>query len=263
LRVAAVHAIASSLVYVGLVVALLGAVSIVKPPSFLRIPNRAVAAGLVAFGVALGIVGILLPCPVGRSARPATRIDEFVPAFQFAELHETHVHAPPAQVWVALRAVTASEIRLFRALTWIRSPRWPWSRTRESILAPSSSKPILDVALAGGFVVLAEEPGRELVVGFLPCRTPSARTSQEFLSLERPGDCRAALNFLLEDRGPAGTRLTTETRVFATDEPALRGFRRYWRLIYPGSAIIRHSWLAAIKRRAETVPPPAPRGRDG
>lgn len=32
---------------------------------------------------------------------------------------------------------------------------------------------------------------------------------------------------------------------------ACRSFRRYWRLIYPGSAAIRMAWLRAIRRRAE------------
>ena len=241
----------SGLLYAGLLVALLGAASMVKPARVLRVPDRRVAAGLLALGLAAGLAGLSLPCPVVRSHRPAARIDEFVPAFQFAEHHHMDVHAPPAQVWKAVETVTASEIWMFRTLTWIRSPRWPWSRTRESILAPSRSAPILDTALRGGFIVLAEDPERELVVGFLPCRAPSARTSREFFALQRPGECRAAMNFLLEDRGRAGTRLSTETRVFATDALAQRRFRRYWRVIYPGSALIRRSWLAALKRRAE------------
>ena len=32
---------------------------------------------------------------------------------------------------------------------------------------------------------------------------------------------------------------------------ARRSFRRYWRVIYPGSAAIRLAWLRAIRRRAE------------
>ena len=48
-----------------------------------------------------------------------------------------------------------------------------------------------------------------------------------------------------------GTLLTTETRIQATDDQARRSFRRYWRVIYPGSAAIRRAWLRAIRRRAE------------
>jgi hypothetical protein len=46
-------------------------------------------------------------------------------------------------------------------------------------------------------------------------------------------------------------RLTTETRVLATDSRTRRLFAAYWRLILPGSALMRRTWLAAIRRRAE------------
>jgi hypothetical protein len=45
--------------------------------------------------------------------------------------------------------------------------------------------------------------------------------------------------------------LTTETRIQGTDERARRSFRRYWRLVMPGSAAIRRAWLRAIRKRAE------------
>ena len=55
------------------------------------------------------------------------------------------------------------------------------------------------------------------------------------------------------DEEPGGVvRLTTQTRVFASDAAARRRFGAYWRTIYPGSAFIRRMWLAAIKKRAET-----------
>jgi hypothetical protein len=40
--------------------------------------------------------------------------------------------------------------------------------------------------------------------------------------------------------------------VFANSSGARRRFAVYWRLIYPGSAIIRRMWLGAIERRALT-----------
>jgi hypothetical protein len=43
----------------------------------------------------------------------------------------------------------------------------------------------------------------------------------------------------------------TETRVWATDPAAVRRFGLYWAFIYPGSALLRDGWLAAIKKRAE------------
>ena len=47
----------------------------------------------------------------------------------------------------------------------------------------------------------------------------------------------------------------TETRVATSDERSERVFARYWRVIYPGSALIRRNWLRAIKARAEAAPP--------
>ena len=47
-----------------------------------------------------------------------------------------------------------------------------------------------------------------------------------------------------------GTRLTTETRVFAPDRSVRRRFALYWTAIRPGSGMIRRMWLRAVKRRA-------------
>jgi hypothetical protein len=72
-----------------------------------------------------------------------------------------------------------------------------------------------------------------------------------FTSLHEPGIATAGMNFALREDGDGWTRLTTETRVHATDATASRLFATYWRIIYPGSALIRRSWLRAIKARAE------------
>jgi len=61
------------------------------------------------------------------------------------------------------------------------------------------------------------------------------------------------MNFNVEDAGGGMSRLVTQTRVAATDAEAERAFARYWRVIYPGSALIRRMWLRAIKARAEAA----------
>jgi hypothetical protein len=58
------------------------------------------------------------------------------------------------------------------------------------------------------------------------------------------------MNFVVTPDGPNGSIVTTETRVFASSASACRRFAVYWRVIYPGSAIIRRMWLRAIERRA-------------
>jgi len=74
-------------------------------------------------------------------------------------------------------------------------------------------------------------------------------------SPQRKGFALAAINFRLEDAGSGETLLTTETRVYATDASTRRKVAAYWRVIYPGSALIRVMWLRAIRARAELPAP--------
>jgi len=73
---------------------------------------------------------------------------------------------------------------------------------------------------------------------------------QQFIHFAQPGFAKAAVNFrTLSD--PSGTLLTTQTRILTTDERARRMFGRYWRIIRPGSGLIRRDILAAAAARAE------------
>lgn len=252
----------SLLVYAGLVLASVGLLCVLKPVAFLRIRTRRRGALLGLAGILLTGLALLLPVRAWHVQGPRTRLDDFIPVAQFGERHSVGIHASRERVERALRTVTADEIRLYRTLTWIRSPRVPWRQTPESILAPSAHEPILTVALRSGFSLLAEEPGREIVLGTVVCcRHARIAAPGDFLRLEQPGYAKAAMNFRLEEKGAAETLLTTETRVFATDPRTARRFATYWRFIYPGSALIRRMWLRAVKERAEGQV--APEARSG
>ena len=71
----------------------------------------------------------------------------------------------------------------------------------------------------------------------------------EFLPFADPGVAKAVVGFRLDPIG-AGILLTTETRFVATDDATDRLMRRYWRIIRPGSNLIRTEWLRAIRSRA-------------
>jgi hypothetical protein len=110
--------------------------------------------------------------------------------------------------------------------------------------------------------MLSDEPGREIVLGTLVVRPRGARlavpddpaaTARIFANLSAPGFAKAAMNFRIEP-GPDGScRVTTETRIFATDPATARRFATYWRFILPGSSLLRVTWLGAIAARAEGV----------
>ena len=243
------------LVDAGIAAVFLGLVSLVRPLRFLGIRSRRRAAVLIGIGVLLGLAGAMLPAPVQRATGEPVLLDDFVPVYESQEFHELRVQATPERVYDAVLNVTAEEIRLFRTLTRLRSPRR--NSRPESILNPSARTPILEVATSGGFLKLAEDPGREIVLGTLVIAPPEARsyrgsfTPRMFAELERPGFAKAAINFRVKDEGGGWSRVTTETRVHATDSWTRRRFAAYWRTIYPGSALIRVMWLRAIRDRAQ------------
>ena len=179
-----------------------------------------------------------------------TRLDEFMPVWQFRERHTRRIAAPPARVFAAIRNVRAKEILFFRTLTWIRRGG---RRTPASILNAGDSAPLLEIATRSGFIYLADDAPRELVVGTVVVAPPGvdcAITPQTFKTPLARGFALAAMNFLITPDGHDGSLVSTETRVFANSPAARQRFTRYWRIIYPGSAIIRRMWLRAVERRA-------------
>lgn len=182
---------------------------------------------------ALVAIAIVLAWPVreSRVSTPVTHLDSAMPVWQFDEHHATHIAAPPDKVFAAIRAVTPDEILFFRTLTAIRRGG---GQSPPNILNAPKSEPILDIATRTSFRYLADDPPRELVVG----------------TTVGPG-VEATMNFLVASDGRGGSNVSTETRVFANSARGRRQFAIYWRIIHPGSDIIRRMWLRAIKLRAE------------
>jgi len=241
------------LVYAGLIAGFLGLVSILKPLMFVGLATRGQSAWLLGGAVLVALVGWHLPAIETRVATPRSHLDEFVPAYQFNEFHAIRVNASKDRVYAVIKNLRPNEILLFQTLAWMRrfGKRGP-----ESVLNAPDNVPILEVATRTRFLLLAEEPEREIVIGTVVLRPPGAqplKTPADFRNSVRPGFAVAAMNFHVEDAGENTTLVTTETRVYAADDVTRRRFAGYWRTIYPGSAFIRRMWLRAVKHRAESV----------
>ena len=242
----------SVLWYGGLIVVALGLLFTVRPMKRLGVPTRRRAVRLAITGVALAGLSLLPGGTFQRAANPGSELDRFVPAFQFSELHSIEIHAPAERTYHAMLDVTPDEIAFYRALTWVRTGG---RSGPENIMNPPAGKPLLETAVRTSFRKLFEVPNREFVFGGFVAAPAGARsrawTAEAYSSLAEPGFAKVAMNFRVQPRGPDASVLSTETRVFATDAATRRTFKVYWRTIYPGSALIRVSWLRAIKRRAE------------
>lgn len=240
----------SLMIYSGLVLVLGGLGIIARPTSWPGLATRASGLLLAGAGLLMVAVAWFLPVSESRTSSVRTRLDEFVPVWQFREFHTIRIAAPPSRVFDAIKHVRADEIVFFRTLTWIRRGG---QSLPPGILNAPNREPLIDVALKGGFVRLAEDPPHELVIGTVVAAPPGTHgplTAEVFQRDLSPGFALAAMNFVVAADGVDGSLVSTETRVCANSPSARRRFAVYWRIIYPGSAMIRRMWLRAIARRA-------------
>lgn len=110
----------------------------------------------------------------------------------------------------------------------------------------------------GGFTLLGERPGEEVVLGTIGrfWRLRGAlgpATRRGFAAGLPPGVARAAWQFQVTDAGGGKTALTTETRVQCADAATRRRFRLYWAVVGTASGWIRREILRAVRRQAERV----------
>jgi hypothetical protein len=195
-------------------------------------------------------------------------LDRCLPVYHHRESHACRVRASPDSTHRAIRELTAGEVPLVGALMALRSA--PARLLRRGPPTDHAHEPVLARMLAAGFLLLAEAPGEELVLGrvgrfwkLVPEDPSEVRDLEGFLAFARPGWAKAVLNVRIEPDAE-GVRLSTETRVFLTDGAARRRFALYWLFVRPGSGLIRRAWLRAIRRRAEApAPPGGPRGPRG
>jgi hypothetical protein len=167
---------------------------------------------------------------VGQDRRvPA--IDHFLPSF---DVHERHSIELPVRPQVAVKAALATPVApdgVVGVLVRLRG------------VSRSGS---IEATLGRiGFEVLERTPVEVVFAAGTPCRL---RGGLRAFTDPRPGTVRVAADFR---PAPAagGCRLTTETKIAATDQAARRAFRRYWRLVGPFPALIRRRWLRAVSRR--------------
>lgn len=171
-------------------------------------------------------------------------LDDFLPAYEFAERHRLAITAPTERIDAAVRSVSLTDIPVARALWAVRRLGRGWGEP---------ARPFVDGGLQSA-VVLDEAPGEGIVLGLtgqfwrLRGGDPSGRprNTDEFLSYTRPDSCKAVIDFRI---GPS--LLSTETRVHVPDPASRRKFARYWRVIRPFSGLIRILFLRAARRRAE------------
>jgi hypothetical protein len=220
----------SYLFWAGAIVVLAALISLIHPLRFLLIRTRRVAALALLGGAAASACAVSWPYRLTH-AGSRTALDRAMPEYHCNEVNSIRVQASREAALRAMREVTPEEIKLFRTLMGARQlaggqrPHFDDMR-----------RPILGSLEKGLFPLISRDDG-EVVLG-RPMKLSG-------------GNVKVAFNVRVDDEGGGWTRITTETRILAADEASVRGFSRYWRMVYPGSAIIRQMWLEAAAARLE------------
>ena len=194
-----------------------------------------------------------------RYGRPATGhpddadplLDRCMPAYEVVERHRAWIHAPADIVFAAASETGLDESALVRAIV----------KTRAIVLGargevPRQPRGLIAQVKAMGWAVLAEVPGREVVMGAVtqPWQADVVFRGlpvEEFVAFREPGYVKIAWTLRVDPVGVDAAVFRTETRVVTTDPRARAKFRWYWTRFSPGIVLIRRVLVRAVKAEAE------------
>jgi hypothetical protein len=178
-------------------------------------------------------------------------LDLFMPVYDVVDRHKIRIAAPADLTLSAateLALENCSAIRgIFKARGWILGSE-PDSTVRpRALLAQMKSL---------GWGVLAELPGREIVLGaatkpWEPNPVFRSLPPDEFAAFHEPGYVKIIWTLRADPNGNGASVFRTETRAVATDSYARTKFRRYWSFLSPGIIMIRNFMLPRVKVAAE------------
>jgi hypothetical protein len=187
-----------------------------------------------------------------KASESGRAIDLFIPTPDVSECHETLVRAPADLVLGVARHFDIQSIPIVRSIFRLRSILL---RSKTPSAWPKGKGLVAEMT-AGGWGVLAHQPGRTFIAGalvqpWLSDVTFTPVPPDQFARIATPDMVKIAWTLEVEALGAALTRFRTETRVVATDEGARRKFRRYWRIFGVGILLIRWLLIPAVRRESE------------
>jgi hypothetical protein len=192
----------------------------------------------------------------GHAARPDSDeadalLDRFMPTYEVAERHHITIAAPADLTFVAACESDVMQSPIIRTIF----------KTRELVLGAqpdTSARPRGVVAFTKsiGWSVLAQVPGRELVMGAVtqPWNANVVfhpLTPDEFVHFNKPDYVKIAWTLRVDPAKPNESIFRHETRVVTTDRVARARFRTYWALFSPGIKLIRWLLLPQVRTEAE------------
>jgi hypothetical protein len=216
----------------------------------------ALVAVIAAAALGYGIYFVVTWINYGRVARNVSTpngalLDQFLPTYEASEWHEARVAAPASVTYGVGKEVDPNRSPLVRAIF----------QARQSLMggkgeAALPSRPLLQMTKELGWGVLAEVPGRVIVMGAFtqPWQAQvrfQALPPDQFAAFHQPGYVKIIWTIEADSVGPSQSVARTQTRVETTDPESRARFRTYWSKFSPGILLIRKQILEQIKSEAE------------
>lgn len=182
-------------------------------------------------------------------------LDVFMPTYDIVERHHIGVAAPAEVTFNALMDMELDESLLIRAIF----------KGRQLLLGAddertTAGRSLVEVTKELGWVVLAEMPGHEIVMGAVtrpwePNVVFRSIPAEHFAAFNEPDYVKIVWTLRADAIGPYSSIARSETRAVATDAPARRKFRWYWARFSAGILLIREVSMRLVKKRAEQRAP--------
>jgi hypothetical protein len=197
----------------------------------------------------------------GRAAPPNVAdadalLDRFMPAYDIAERHHIRVAAAADITFAAACEQDLMALPIVRAIF----------KSREVILGSdpdTAARPrgILALTTSIGWGVLAQVPGREIVVGAVTQPWEAnvvfrPLPPDEFAALNQPNYVKIVWTLRADPVSATESVFRTETRAIAIDDAARTKFRRYWSFLSQASSPF-VGWLSAHYGRKPNAAPEA------
>jgi len=243
--------------WIGAILTVVGVISLIYPLEFLFVSNRLFAAFVALGGILISVVSLLCPVKTKHSSTTDQKIDDLLPEFAFNEFHEVRINASPEKIKQVLQVTGVKDIPAAYMLMKIRGIADEDVDLSDRTANNKAGSNTISTPDFNFFVVTPDEWITVMILKSVIITNnsnkpapPEISTLEQFTAFNKPGYVKVAVNFRFISTNNKETILTTETRNNGTTHKDSRIFGYYWRIIYPGSAIIRRLWLDTIKKKA-------------
>ena len=167
------------------------------------------------------------------------------------ERHQVRINAPADVTFEAATRMNLEQSPIIRAI--FRAREWILRSHPAPRLEPGS---LIDQMRGIGWGVLAEVPGREIVMGavtqpWMADVVFRPLPPEEFAAFHDPNFVKIVWTLRAVPVNAGESVFRTEKRAVATDPVARAKFRRYWSFVSPGIILIRSMLLGPLKADAE------------